>query len=236
MLTITAPTSFTEGGIDFAQAPTPLADLLTDTMLIGQSLAPCINGSEAASFLDFLVRAGRLQAAIYLGWTWAENDEDARWAISDDGTALTIFNDPESIERVATITDPDGIAQNLPIRSSPPPQGVPMAPIPANTVYVYSFAPSTDKHAVGGHDWHPDRAKAEEAYVGGVKDSVFFGGSHKCRLLRVDVFADPHHDILGVTDELDARTDELEYTIPALRQYIPPQTTSDRLPTARRER
>lgn len=111
-----------------------------------------------------------------------------------------------------------------------------MKPPPGNTIYVYSFAPSTDEHCLGGHDWHPDRAPMEEAYVEGVRDSAFFGGSHKCRLLRVTVAADPHHDLLEVTNELDDRLDELEYTIPALRQYIPPQTTSDRVPTARRER
>lgn len=111
-----------------------------------------------------------------------------------------------------------------------------MSLVPANTVYVYSFAPSTDEDAVGGFYWHPDHAVVEEMYVNGATDSAHLGGSHKCRLLRVNVFTDPRHDIPGVTDELDARLDELEYIIPALRQYIPAKTTSDRLPTARRER
>ncbi len=110
MLTITAPASATEGGIDFVHAPTPLVDLLSDPTLVHDSLTPYINGGEAASFLDFLVRAGRLDAAVFLAWSWAENDEDACWEISSDGTTLTVFND---VDRVATLTDKDGVAQYL---------------------------------------------------------------------------------------------------------------------------
>lgn len=113
MLTITAPASATDGGIDFKHAPTPLADLLSDRMLVDDSLTPFINGGEAASFLDFLVRAGRLGAAIYLAWSWAENDEDAHWEVSDDCTTLTVFND---VERVATLTDPNGVTQYIGLR------------------------------------------------------------------------------------------------------------------------
>lgn len=113
MLTITAPASATEGGIDFQYAPTPLANVLSDHMLIRDSLAPVINSGELAAFLDFLVRAGRLGAAIYLAWSWAENDEDAHWEVSDDCTTLTVFND---VERVATLTDPNGVTQYIGLR------------------------------------------------------------------------------------------------------------------------
>ncbi len=111
-----------------------------------------------------------------------------------------------------------------------------MTLIPANTVYVYSFAPTTEEDGVGGFFWHSERTVMETMYIKGVQDSAHFGGSHTCRLLRVGVFADPCHDVPGVDDELDSRLDELECTTPALRQYVPAKTTRDRLPTARRER
>lgn len=116
MLTITAPASATEGGIDFQYAPTPLANVLSDHMLIRDSLAPVINSGELAAFLDFLVRSNRLEAAIYLAWRWAESDEDARWEISDDDTTFTIYTISYDEERVATLTDPSGVSRHLAIQ------------------------------------------------------------------------------------------------------------------------
>lgn len=111
-----------------------------------------------------------------------------------------------------------------------------MASPTAHRVFVYSFAPSTDSHALGGFHWNTDRKVIEEAYIQGAKDSARYGGSHLCRFLHVTTDNDPHHDPEEVTEELDARLDELESTLPALRQYIPACTTDDRVPIGRRER
>lgn len=98
-------------------------------------------------------------------------------------------------------------------------------------VHVVSFAPANEaKASTGGFQWWPAEHLlwAERFYVNTVKDSAGFGGAWIVRLLTVKV-----HDGLDrdqVTEELDARLDELEVTGPALRQYVPAGTNPEWIP------
>ena len=93
-------------------------------------------------------------------------------------------------------------------------------------VTVVSFAPATDHACIGGFEWRTTTEECAPIYERTVADC---GESHKVRLLHVDVES-PLTDVNAVTEELDARIDDLEFTLPAMRQHIPATTTPDRIP------
>lgn len=105
------------------------------------------------------------------------------------------------------------------------------------TVYVVSSAPAReDLSGVGGFTWAPctpdGYAEAVSRYTHEVRESASEGGTHVVRLVPVRIRW-TEFTIGEVTDHLDARLDEIEVTLPALRQYVPPTTAPDRVPSAR---
>lgn len=93
-----------------------------------------------------------------------------------------------------------------------------------HTVYVVSFFPADDEGGVGGFDWFHHLEPASMCFA--VRKDPY----SVTRLLKVEVSDSPEEDPGAVSDELDARIDELEMTLPAIEQDIPLITTPDRIP------
>lgn len=93
-----------------------------------------------------------------------------------------------------------------------------------HTVYVVSFFPADDEGGIAGFDWFQYLETASMSFADR-KDPWSV-----TRLLQVEVSASPEEDPGAVTAELDARIDELEMTLPAIKQDIPLITIPDRIP------
>lgn len=106
-----------------------------------------------------------------------------------------------------------------------------------SAVYVVSFAPADDQGGVGGFDWHADRVPAEEIYVEAVRESareVREGRpGHVVRLVEVEPDWGPS-TVEQLTYEIGAaHLEGVEDDYVALRQYVPPTTIPEFIPTGR---
>lgn len=93
-----------------------------------------------------------------------------------------------------------------------------------HTVYVVSFYPADDEGGIAGFNWFHHLETASKSFAT-MKDPYSV-----TRLLKVEVSDSPEENPGAVSDELDARIDELEMTLPAIKQDIPPYTIPDRIP------
>lgn len=105
-----------------------------------------------------------------------------------------------------------------------------------STVYVVSFAPADDQGGVGGFDWTPCADAAVRAYVEAVRESareVREGrAGHVVRLVEVVVPSTVGDDMAEeITEIIDADLGLIEVRYPALRQYVPPTTIPQYVPT-----
>lgn len=102
-----------------------------------------------------------------------------------------------------------------------------------STVYVVSFAPADDQGGVGGFDWTLDPVRADRLYVEAVRESareVREGrAGHVVRL--VPLFAVRPCTSSEITDAIERGLDRIESCSPARRQYVPPTTIPEYVPT-----
>lgn len=102
-----------------------------------------------------------------------------------------------------------------------------------STVYVVSYAPADDQGGVGGFDWTPDPDEAVRGYVEAVRESareVREGRpGHVVRL--VPLFAVRPCTADEITEAVERGLDHVESRSPARRQYVPPTTIPQYVPT-----
>lgn len=96
------------------------------------------------------------------------------------------------------------------------------------TVYVVTFPPADDQGGFGGFTWNRNLTAMETLYEDEFQQSASAPSPRLVRLVPITV---EDGDAQQVTDELESRSDELESTAPALRQYVPPNTIGAHVPT-----
>ncbi|PZU00891.1 MAG: hypothetical protein DI630_13430 [Gordonia sp. (in: high G+C Gram-positive bacteria)] len=96
------------------------------------------------------------------------------------------------------------------------------------TVYVVTFPPADDQGGVGGFRWDRSLAAMEAVYEDEFRHSAAESNPRLVRLVPMKVV---NGENCQITDELENRSDELESTRPAMRQFVPWNTIPEHVPT-----
>ena len=96
------------------------------------------------------------------------------------------------------------------------------------TVYVVTFPPADDQGGFGGFFWDRSLTAMQAVYEEEFQRSAADPNPRLVRLVPVTV---TDGDASQITEELDARADEVESQAAALRQFVPRNTIRAHVPT-----
>jgi hypothetical protein len=89
--------------------------------------------------------------------------------------------------------------------------------------WVVSYAPFEERGAIGGFEWRVERVEAEAEFD---RLLPILRNTHRIRLVEVEIDLRPDEPRIAawnerVTARLDSKLEQLELTLPALREHVP---------------